>query len=47
MDLGFIINQLANTISTAEEVQIAKGKYKVITNWREAKQHIRWQLKRK
>lgn len=46
MDLGFIINQLANTTSTAEEVQIAKGKYKVITNWQEAKQHIKWQLKR-
>lgn len=46
MDLGFIINQLANTTSTAEEVQIAKGKYKVITNWREAKQHIKWQLKK-
>jgi hypothetical protein len=46
MDLGFIINQLAITASTDEEVQIAKGKNKVITNWAEVKQQIKWQLKK-
>lgn len=41
MDLGFIIKQLPTADHFTEEVQIAKGKYKVITNWREAKEQIR------
>jgi hypothetical protein len=41
MDLGFIIKQLPIADHFTEEVQIAKGKYKVITNWREAKEQIR------
>jgi hypothetical protein len=41
MNLGFIIEQLPYADHLTEDVQIAKGKYKVITNWREAKEQIR------
>lgn len=40
MNLGFIIEQLPYADHLTEEVQIAKGKYKIITTWKEAKQQI-------
>ena len=47
MDLGFIINTLPKAEGTSPEVRMAKGEYKVITNWKEAKEQILWQLKKK
>jgi len=47
MNLGFIIEQLPTADHLTEEVQIAKGKYKVITTWREAKEQIKWLKKEK
>jgi len=47
MDLGFIINALPKVEATSPEVRVAKGEYKILTNWREAKQQIAWQLKRR
>lgn len=46
MNLGFIINQLPQVEATSEELQVAKGKYKVITKWSEAKEQIRWLLRK-
>ena len=43
MNLGFIIEQLPYADHLTEEVQIAKGKYKMVTTWREAKEQIQWQ----
>lgn len=40
MDLGFIIEQLPYADHLTEEVQIAKGKHKMVTTWKEAKQQI-------
>jgi len=40
MNLGFIIEQLPYADHFTEEVHIAKGKYKMITTWKEAKQQI-------
>lgn len=42
MDLGFIIEQLPYADHFTEEVQIAKGKYKMVTTWKEAKEQIKW-----
>ena len=47
MNLGFIIKQLPYADHFTEEVQIAKGKYKMITTWKEAKAHIEWLRKGK
>lgn len=47
MDLGFIIKQLPTADHFTEEVQIAKGRYKLITTWKEAKAHIKWLRKGK
>ncbi len=47
MNLGFIIEQLPFADHFTEEVQIAKGKYKVITTWREAKEQLQWLKKEK
>lgn len=47
MDLGFIIKQLPTADHLTEEVQIAKGRYKLITTWKEAKAHIKWLRKGK
>ena len=40
MNLGFIIEQLPYADHFTEEVHIAKGKYKMITTWKEAKEQI-------
>lgn len=42
MNLGFIIEQLPYADHLTEEVHIAKGKYKMVTTWREAKEQIKW-----
>jgi len=47
MDLKFIIEQLPYADHITEDVLIAKGKHKMVTNWKEAKQHIKWLLKRR
>ena len=47
MDLGFIINTLPKAEGNSPEVRVAQGEYKIITNWKEAKRQILWQLRRK
>lgn len=47
MDLGFIINSLQKTKAASTEERIAKGEWKIISSWAEAKEQILWQLKRK
>lgn len=47
MDLGFIINALPKAEATSPEVRVAKGEYKILTSWAEAKQQIKWLLRRK
>ena len=42
MNLGFIIEQLPYADHLTEEVQIAKGKYKMVSTWKEAKDQIKW-----
>ena len=42
MDLKFIIEQLPYADHLTEDVIVAKGKHKMITNWKEAKQQIKW-----
>jgi hypothetical protein len=47
MDLGFIIEQLHKTKATDQDLRIAKGEWKVLTKWSEAKEQIRWQLRKR
>ena len=47
MDLGFIIEQLQKTEATNQDLRIAKGEWKILTKWSEAKEQIRWQLRKK
>jgi len=47
IDLGFIIEQLPKADQLTDEILIARGKHKMITNWSEAKQQIKWQLRKK
>tara|TARA_R110001599_G_scaffold299537_3_gene504571 strand:+ start:18726 stop:18869 length:144 start_codon:yes stop_codon:yes gene_type:complete len=47
MDLGFIIEQLQNTEPNDQDLRIAKGEWKILTKWSEAKEQIRWQLRKK
>jgi hypothetical protein len=42
MDLKFIIEQLPYADHLTEDVLVAKGKHKMITSWKEGKQHIKW-----
>jgi hypothetical protein len=42
MDLGFIINELRKTELVTEDIKIAQGEWKLVTSWRQLKQHIRW-----
>ena len=42
MDLGFIIEQLQKTEATNQDLRIAKGEWKIMTKWSEAKEQIRW-----
>ena len=47
MDLGFIIEQLQKTEPNDQDLRIAKGEWKIITKWSEAKEQIRWQLRKR
>jgi hypothetical protein len=47
MDLGFIIEQLQKVDAIDQDLRIAKGEWKILTKWSEAKEQIRWQLKKK
>lgn len=47
MDLGFIIEQLQRTEATDQDMRIAKGEWKIITKWSEAKEQIGWQSRKK
>ena len=47
MDLGFIIEQLHKVDAIDQDLRIAKGEWKILTKWSEAKEQIRWQLKKK
>lgn len=47
MDLGFIIEQLPKQEAIDQDMMIAKGQWKIITEWSEAKEQVRWLLKRK
>jgi hypothetical protein len=42
MDLGFIIEQLQKVEATDQDLMIAKGEWKILTKWSEAKEQIRW-----
>lgn len=42
MNLKFILEQLPYADHITSDVIVAKGKHKMITNWKEAKQHIQW-----
>lgn len=47
MNLGFIIEQLHKTEPVNQDLRIAKGEWKIITKWSEAKEQIRWQLRKR
>jgi hypothetical protein len=47
MDLGFIIEQLQKSEAIDQDLMIAKGEWKIITKWSEAKEQIRCQLRKK
>jgi len=47
MELDFIIEQLRIQEATNQDLMIAKGQWKIITKWSEAKEQIRCQLRRK
>ena len=47
MNLGFIIEQLQLQKATDQDMRIAKGQWKIVTEWSEAKEQIEWLLKRK
>ena len=47
MDLGFIIEQLQRTEAIDQDMRIAKGEWKIITKWSEAKEQIRLQSRKK
>ena len=47
MDLGFIIEQLQKQEAKDQDMRVAKGEWKIITKWSEAKEQIRCQLRKK
>ena len=47
MDLGFIIEQLQRNDATDQDMRIAKGQWKILTKWSEAKEQIGWQSRKK
>ena len=47
MDLAFIIEQLQKSEAMDQDMMIAKGEWKIITKWSEAKEQIRCQLRKK
>lgn len=47
MDLGFIIEQLQRNDAIDQDMRIAKGEWKILTKWSEAKEQIRWQSRKK
>jgi len=46
MDLGFIIEQLRKTDAIDQDMRIAKGQWKILTKWSEAKEQIGWLRKK-
>lgn len=46
MDLGFIITELRKSEGIDQDLAIAKGEWKIITKWSEAKEQIRCLLRR-
>lgn len=47
MDLGFIIEQLTKVENPDQDMMIAKGEWKILTKWSEAKEQIGWLLRKK
>jgi len=47
MNLGFIIEQLRKSEAIDQDMRIAKGQWKILTKWSEAKEQIGWQLRKK
>ena len=47
MQLDFIIEQLSIQEATNQDLMIAKGKWKILTKWSEAKEQIGWQLRKR
>ena len=47
MDLGFIIEQLQKQEAIDQDLMIAKGEWKILNKWSEAKEQIRWRLRKK
>ena len=47
MNLGFIIEQLQKSNAINQDMRIAKGEWKILTKWSEAKEQIRWQSRKK
>lgn len=47
MDLGFIIEQLQRNDAIDQDMMIAKGQWKILTKWSEAKEQIGWQSRKK
>lgn len=47
MDLGFIIEQLQGNEAIDQDMMIAKGEWKILIKWSEAKEQIRWRSRKK
>lgn len=47
MNLGFIIEHLQKQEAIDQDMMIAKGQWKILTKWSEAKEQIRCQLRKK
>ena len=47
MQLDFIIEQLSIQEATNQDLMIAKGKWKILSKWSEAKEQIGWQLRKR
>lgn len=47
MQLGFIIDQLRKADEIDQDMAIAKGEWKLISKWSEAKEQIKWLLRKK
>ena len=46
MDLGFIIEQLQKVDAIDQDLRIAKGEWKILTEWKDAKEQIKWLRRR-
>lgn len=47
MNLGFIIEQLQRNEAIDQDMMIAKGEWKILAKWSEAKEQIRWRSRKK